>query len=120
MRVKGFVSRTPEGLDFVPAGMVKLNPRIIDMVKDLMLMYGVRKFDVGFMPFGNVTTYTPKVADIEGLPERPPTLTQALKEVFKNLAPILFIHGVMGVELAEFTDEDLQKVKDLWKEVNNA
>jgi len=120
MKVKGFVSRSAEGLDFVPAGISKITPMVLDSVKEIMIMYGVSRFDVGFLPFGSVTTYVPKVADIKNLPPRPAVLDQAIREVFKNLAPVIFMHGIMVVELTDFTDEELKNITKLWQEVTNA
>lgn len=119
MKIKATQVKTHDGSDFVPAGITKVRPLIVEAVRQTMLIYGVKKFDVGFMPFGSVTTYVPKVGDIEGLPPRPAVLDQAIREVFRNLAPVLFIHGIMTVELTDLTEEELKQLAELWKEVAN-
>ena len=119
MKVRASIARAQSGVDYIPAGMAVIQPRIVDTVREFLVTYGVSRFDVGLSPFGGVTTYKPQVADIEGLGERPPILTQAMREVFRNLAPVLLMHGVVSIELTEVTDDDKAAIRKIWDEVNN-
>jgi len=118
VKVKGMLAKTTGGTGFVPDAISPVREVVVDAVKAFMVSYGVAKFDVGFAPFGGVTTYRPSVADMLGLPKRPTVLEQAMVEVFKTLAPCLFLHGVMSVELTDLEAEDLDGIKKLWQAVD--
>jgi hypothetical protein len=118
MKAKISIAKTKEGKSFVPRGVEGARTQLVNAVQLIMAAYGVSKFDVGYTPFGGVVMYNPSVEAIKDHElKRPDVLDIILPETFKNLAPILFTHGVMRIELDEFTDEDILGIKKTWNQV---
>jgi hypothetical protein len=117
MKAKISVAKASDGGTFIPRGTEGAQTAVVNAAQEVMLAYGVGKFDVGYTPFGGVALYKPSVEDIEGHElKRPDVLNIILPETFKHLAHILFIHGVMRIELEEFTEEDITAIKKTWNQ----
>jgi hypothetical protein len=118
MKAKVSVAKAADGERFIPKGTDGAQAAVINATQEVMMAYGIGKFDVGYTPFGGVALYNPSLEDIKGHElKRPDVLNIILPETFKHLASVLFVHGVMRIELDEFTEEDIEAIKKTWNQI---